>query len=127
LIFGKDRFKVNQQIKNKLVRFFGGNMTGKTVTRAEIAESLRKKCGLKREDAFEAIDVILHDMVSLFKKDEEVKVPLFGVFYTRQKSERIGRNPKTMEEAVIKPRRVVGLRISRLLKTRVNDACKKKK
>jgi hypothetical protein len=30
-----------------------------------------------------------------------------------------------MEEAVIKPRRVVGFRVSRLLKTRVDDACKK--
>jgi nucleoid DNA-binding protein len=56
-------------------------MTGKTVTRAEIAESLRKKCNLKREDAFQAIEVILQDMVSLLKKDEEIKVPLFGVFY----------------------------------------------
>lgn len=102
-------------------------MTGKTVTRAEIAESLRKKCDLKREDAFHAIEIILQDMVSLLKKDEEIKIPLFGVFYTRHKSKRIGRNPKTMEEAIIKPRRVVGFCVSRLLKTRVDDACKKKK
>lgn len=102
-------------------------MTGKTVTRAEIAEALRKKCKLKRNDAFQAIEVILQDIITVLKKDEELKVPLFGVFYTRKKGERVGRNPQTMEEAVIKPRKVVGFRVSRLLKSRVDDAYKKTK
>ena len=43
----------------------------------------------------------------------------FGSFMVRQKKERIGRNPKTKEEAVIDARRVVVFRASKELKNRI--------
>jgi integration host factor subunit alpha len=46
----------------------------------------------------------------------------FGTFQIRNKSERIGRNPKTGEEARIKRRRVVTFKPSHILKTQVSRA-----
>jgi integration host factor subunit alpha len=48
-----------------------------------------------------------------------VKLSSFGSFMVRQKKERIGRNPKTKEEAVIDARRVVVFRASKELKNRI--------
>lgn len=102
-------------------------MSDKTVTRAEIAETIRKKCQLSRSQASDYVEVIVDQLTSSIKKEKEVKIPLFGVFYTRHKSARVGRNPKTMKEATISERDVVSFRVSRLMKERVNDALSKKK
>ena len=57
------------------------------------------------------------------KENEEdgksVKLSSFGSFMVRQKNERIGRNPKTKEEAVIDARRVVVFRASKELKNKI--------
>jgi integration host factor subunit alpha len=50
---------------------------------------------------------------------ENVKISSFGSFNIREKSERIGRNPKTGVEAVITPRRVVVFKASQTLKDNV--------
>lgn len=52
----------------------------------------------------------------------EGKVTLrgFGSFHARHKVERIGRNPKTGEPAVISARRVPTFKASKLLKNKMN-------
>ena len=48
-----------------------------------------------------------------------VKISSFGTFKVCDKTQRIGRNPKTGEEAIITPRRVLSFRPSHLMKERV--------
>jgi integration host factor subunit alpha len=57
-------------------------------------------------------------------KNEVVKISSFGTFSTRNKSARIGRNPKTGAEAEISGRRVITFRPSQLMKDRVNNGNK---
>lgn len=102
-------------------------MSEKTVTRAYLSDVLRKKCGLTREEAFRSIETVLSEISEALREDREVKIPLFGVFFSRHKRERVGRNPRTMQEAAIHARRVVGFRVSRLMKSRVDDSLKKTK
>ena len=102
-------------------------MPGKTVTRTQLSQALRKKAGLGRKESLGSIDVILNEIASALKEDESIKIPLFGVFFARQKRERMGRNPKTLEGAVISARRVAGFRVSRLMKDRIDLSLKKKK
>ena len=47
---------------------------------------------------------------------ETVKISSFGRFAVKQKSQRIGRNPKTLEDVMIAPRRVIAFRPSRKLR-----------
>ena len=57
--------------------------------------------------------------VERFNSRRVVKISSFGSFTIRNKSERIGRNPKTGQEVPITPRRVVIFKPSHVLKSRI--------
>ena len=57
-------------------------------------------------------------------RGEQVKLSSFGTFSVRDKNARVGRNPKTGQEAPIPPRRVLTFRPSHLMKERVAEGNK---
>ena len=59
------------------------------------------------------------------KKNDDVKIVNFGIFKLRQKSPRIGRNPRTKEEVMISARNVVTFKCSETLINSVNSNSKK--
>jgi integration host factor subunit alpha len=59
-------------------------------------------------------------MASALSDGETVKISSFGSFSIRQKSQRMGRNPKTGEEVPILPRKVIIFKPSHVLKNRIN-------
>ncbi len=95
-------------------------MTSKTITRADIAETLYNELGLSRVESSELVDTVLDEIADALVRGEAVKISSFGSFSTRQKSQRIGRNPKTGVEVPITPRRVLSFRASHVLKDRMN-------
>ncbi|MGF1561415.1 MAG: integration host factor subunit alpha [Geminicoccaceae bacterium] len=96
-------------------------MTGKTLTRAHLAEAVYQEVGLSRSESAELVDAILAQITESLVDEGQVKVSSFGTFSVRHKGERIGRNPKTGEEVPILPRRVLVFRPSQVLKERIND------
>ncbi len=95
----------------------------KTLTRAGLAEVVVDRVGLARHDAVDLVEDVLREIsVGLVEKDC-VKLSSFGTFVVRQKSERVGRNPKTGKEAVIKSRKVLVFKASNLMKEYVNQQC----
>jgi integration host factor subunit alpha len=58
-------------------------------------------------------------MSNALTKGEQVKISSFGTFSVRDKTARVGRNPKTGEEVPITPRRVLTFRPSHLMKEKV--------
>ena len=66
------------------------------------------------EDFF---DIILESII----ENKKVKIAKFGTFILRNKSERIGRNPKTKEEKIISARNVILFKPSRELKHFINN------
>jgi integration host factor subunit alpha len=95
-------------------------MSEKTLTRADIVEAVHEKFGVGRDLAGKLLEDALAEMTHAVALGSNLKVASFGSFSVRQKKERIGRNPKTGEEAVITPRRVLSFRASKILKNRVN-------
>jgi integration host factor subunit alpha len=91
----------------------------KTVTRSDLAESVFRKVGLSRTESAELVDMILDEIGSTIQTDGNVMLSAFGTFHVREKSERIGRNPRTGEEAPISRRRVVTFKPSNILKDRI--------
>ena len=65
-----------------------------TLTRADLAEMLNRQVGLSRADAAGMIESILEHMTTALLDGENVKISGFGTFVLRDKSERIGRNPR---------------------------------
>ena len=94
--------------------------TMRTVTRAQLAETIYAQVGLSRNDSAELLETVLERMSSALEAGESVKISGFGTFAVRQKGRRIGRNPKTGVEVPILPRRVLTFRPSQVLKAHVN-------
>jgi integration host factor subunit alpha len=94
-------------------------MAARTVTRADLSDAVYQEVGLSRSESEKLVDSVLNEISDALVRGEKVKLPSFGSFMIRQKGERVGRNPKTGEEAPILPRRVLIFRASHALKERV--------
>ena len=95
-------------------------MGGKTLTRADLAETVVQKVGLPRNESQELVELIIKALSESLATGEAVKLSSFGSFNIRQKGQRIGRNPKTGKEVPITPRRVLVFRPSNIMKDRIN-------
>ena len=93
-----------------------------TLTRAHLTEAVRKEIGLPDLDSADIVVSLLEAISERLSAGETVKISSFGSFSVHDKRARIGRNPRTGEEALIVPRRVVKFRPSGALKKQVNDA-----
>ncbi len=100
-------------------------MAGKTLTRADLCETVYQKVGLSRTESADLVEMVLDEICDAAVRGESIKLSSFGSFLIRHKSERIGRNPKTGEEVPITPRRVMVFKPSNVLKNRVLDGNKK--
>lgn len=94
-------------------------MSGKTVTRADLAEAVYRKVGLSRTESADLVEMVLDEVCDAIVRGESVKLSSFATFHVRDKNERIGRNPKTGEEVPILPRRVMTFKASNVLKQKV--------
>jgi integration host factor subunit alpha len=94
-------------------------MSERTLTRADLAESVYEKVGLSRNESSDLVEQVLDEVMNALISGENVKLSSFGSFSIRQKGERIGRNPKTGVEVPITPRRVLVFRASHVLKDRI--------
>ncbi|MBC8050442.1 MAG: integration host factor subunit alpha [Chitinophagales bacterium] len=91
----------------------------KTLTRADLAEAVFAKVGLPRNEAADLVELVLKEIVLGLEKGQPVKLSSFGSFGIREKSQRIGRNPKTGELVPITPRRVLVFKASNIMKDRI--------
>lgn len=91
-----------------------------TLTRADLAESVFQSVGLSRHDSAQMVEDMLDEICGALAHGETVKLSSFGTFAVRQKSQRMGRNPKTGDEVPIAPRRVLVFRPSHVLKAVIN-------
>ncbi len=92
----------------------------KTLTRADLADAINRRLGLSRSESLAMVESILEMMGDALVEGENVKISGFGTFLLRDKTERLGRNPKTGIEVPITPRRVLTFRASKMLKERVS-------
>jgi integration host factor subunit alpha len=95
-------------------------MSSKTLTRADLAETVVQKVGLPRNESQELVELVIKVLSERLAEGEAVKLSSFGSFNIRQKGERVGRNPKTGQEVPITPRRVLVFRPSNIMKERIN-------
>lgn len=100
-------------------------MTGKTLTRMDLGEAVFREVGLSRNESAQLVESVLQHVSDALVEGEQVKISGFGTFSLRDKSARMGRNPKTGDEVPISPRRVLTFRPSHLMKDRVVAGTKK--
>ena len=96
-------------------------MAGRTITRAQLSESVYQEVGLSRNESADLLESVLGYISEALASGQPVKISSFGSFSVRQKSQRIGRNPKTGEEVPILPRKVLVFRPSQVMKSKINE------
>ena len=85
----------------------------------DICERLHEELGMTKQDAKQFVEVFFEEIRCTLEDNEDLKLSNFGNFTLRNKTARPGRNPRTGEEAVIKPRRVVTFKAGPKLKENV--------
>lgn len=95
-------------------------MSNNTLTRADLTESVYEEVGLSRNESSNLVEAVLKEISDNLVRGDQVKISSFGSFQVRQKSGRIGRNPKTGQEVPIAPRRVLVFRPSQVMRDRIN-------
>lgn len=90
----------------------------------DLADAVHSQVGLSRNESADLVESVLDHVSDALVRGESVKISSFGTFSIRDKSARIGRNPKTGEEVPIHPRRVLTFRPSHLMKDKVAEGNK---
>lgn len=93
-----------------------------TLTRADLADTMNRQIGLARSDSANMVSAILDHLTDALLAGENVKISGFGTFILRDKTLRVGRNPKTGVEVPIVPRRVLTFRASQLMREKIQAA-----
>ena len=83
-----------------------------TITRADLAANIQKTAGLTGAESYNIVDMFFSEISDSLVRGEEVKISGLGTFKILDKKQRMGRNPRTGEPAVISARRVVSFRPS---------------
>lgn len=91
------------------------------MTKSDIVNRVSDEAGLQKPEAEQAVETIISLVKDALGKGESVILRRFGSFQVRQKNARIGRNPKTGEEAEISARKVVRFKSGKYFKTAVNS------
>ena len=91
------------------------------ITRDDIANYINSEFGLTKNDCNDLVKDIIEDIIIGLNKNEIVKIHNFGTFKIRKKNARKGRNPKTKEEVIISPRKVISFIPSKNILRKIND------
>jgi len=83
--------------------------------KVELVQRISEATGLTQVKSEEAVDMILEEIKHTLQEGESVILRRFGTFQVRDKGARLGRNPKTGEDAPISARRVVRFKSGNVL------------
>ena len=91
------------------------------LTKANLAAYIEEAVGLEASLAKVLVTHFFDEIAAMLEKNEKIKLSGLGSFSVRQKSSRPGRNPKTGEAVMIKPRKVVSFQTSVTLRKLLNS------
>ena len=91
------------------------------MTRSELVQKLMQtNPDLKMAQAEESLSIVLDEIMSALAKGNRVELRGFGVFSTRGRDSRMGRNPRTGQPVKVQPKIVPFFRAGKELQERLN-------
>jgi len=96
-------------------------MVKKNFTRKDLSKSIFQNLGFSKRYSLILIDNFFETLIQELIKSNKIKISSFGTFKVINKKKRIGRNPKTKEEVIIVPRKIVKFSPSLLVKQKLNS------
>ena len=95
-------------------------MSRVNLTKKDLVNSIYMQLGFSKNISNNLIDDFFETIIVFLKEEKKIKLSNFGTFAVRNKSSRIGRNPKTKETKIISARDVVLFKCSKEFKDLVN-------
>ncbi len=109
---------------------FGGNMSAEAgaqaqaksvLTKEDLIREISRVCELTLTDSQHVLDGMFGGMVKSLSVGERIEVRGFGVFFSRERKARTGRNPKTGERVDVPEKRVGRFKPAKELLRIVNE------
>ena len=92
------------------------------LTKKDLINSIYMQLGFSKKIIEILIDDFFEILLDNLILNNKVKITNFGTFILKNKKERIGRNPKTKEKAIITKRNVITFKPSKEIKKYINNS-----
>ena len=89
--------------------------------KSDIVAEITRETGIKQTVVKEVVQKTLDYIIDALERGEGVELRKFGVFKTRYRKARMGRNPKTGEKVPIPRRRIVVFKPGLIMKEKVSE------
>jgi len=96
----------------------------KNLIKEDIVKNISDKIGTPSFFTTKIVNDLLRILITALATKKTIKVKNFGTFKTKNKNERLGRNPKNKDVYVINKRIVATFNASNYLKIKINNAKK---
>ena len=90
------------------------------MNKTELVASVAEATSLSKKDAENSVSAVIASITKSLTEGEKVQIAGFGTFEVRERSERIGRDPRTSEEIIIPASKTPAFKAGKALKDSVN-------
>lgn len=91
------------------------------MNKAELITVLTEKTGLAKKDNEKVLNALVEAITEQLQNGDKISLVGFGTFEVKERAERKGRNPKTMEELIIPASKAPTFKAGKALKDAVNE------
>ena len=91
------------------------------MNKAELITVLTEKTGLAKIDNEKVLNALVEAITEQLQNGDKISLVGFGTFEVKERAERKGRNPKTMEELIIPASKAPTFKAGKALKDAVNE------
>ncbi|MBU0758867.1 MAG: integration host factor subunit beta [Candidatus Omnitrophica bacterium] len=89
------------------------------MTKKDIVVKLAGESGIKQIDVKKVVQMTFDIIVDALAKGEKIELRNFGVFKTKSRKGRMGRNPRTGQQVPVEPKRVAIFKPGMVMKAKV--------
>lgn len=90
------------------------------MNKAELVSGIAENAGVSKREAEKVLYATLKTITDTLASGENIQLVGFGTFEVKERAGRTGRNPKTNEVVMIKPKRTPSFKAGKNLKDRVS-------
>jgi DNA-binding protein HU-beta len=95
------------------------------LTKADVVDHIASGTGLTKVETEAVVDGFIQTVIQAMKEGKNIEIRGFGSFRTKKRKGRIARNPRTGEQVKVEDHFVPVFKVSKELKTVVNENLKK--
>ena len=92
------------------------------MTKADLIEAVARSCRMSKKDSETAVNTFLECIIDALNRDEGVELRGFGSFRIRERSSRLGRNPRTGASVSVDAKKVPYFKVGKQLKELINPS-----